>query len=596
MLKILSLLVILLFSVQGMSQTYSIDSLKLELSKTTGQQHIKILYELGYHYISFDSSIARNYIKEGILLAKESKFHDLIITGKIKDALIDHQYQLSYSSLDKSLEIFRGNHSLTVEDSAMVIGMIGTALTDMNAYEYAIDYRKKLVDINLRHERSNLYYPLENIAYLYSVLNQTDSASHYYDQALAIAENRGNENWQLHCLNNMGHNFYSHDKWNRAQQYYELAIDKFKSKLETPTVSDSILYGVVLDNIANLQTKENNFISALLYRKEAKQFLISASYKEISLRNILGIIEIYQQLKLPDSSAIYFDLIASDVRLYPQLHADFFYLKSISYELNADFENASKALKSKIEIEDAISQQEQMDYKVNDFINFQSNQIKTKLMLQQKLQQNEKKLNILRIRITIGVSISLIIILILLFLRYKSDLRRKVELISIENKLKKIKIENQQIESKLLKEELTNKKNDLTDFAIDISRKQDFVKELLVKLKVLKKSKSLDSESIIDLISYASGHSIIDENLKLFQENVNKVNNELTTLLVERFPKLTQNEIQLCSLLRLKLSSKEIASVKNITPDSVKVLRSRLRKKLNLEYKEDLQQFILNIK
>ena len=62
--------------------------------------------------------------------------------------------------------------------------------------------------------------------------------------------------------------------------------------------------------------------------------------------------------------------------------------------------------------------------------------------------------------------------------------------------------------------------------------------------------------------------------------------------LKKNFPTLSANEIQICLLLRLQLSSKEIASIKNISVDSLKVLRYRLRKKLNLDSSVKLAEFM----
>jgi DNA-binding CsgD family transcriptional regulator len=58
---------------------------------------------------------------------------------------------------------------------------------------------------------------------------------------------------------------------------------------------------------------------------------------------------------------------------------------------------------------------------------------------------------------------------------------------------------------------------------------------------------------------------------------------------------LTPSELRLASLMRLNLNSKDIASTLNISPDSLRISRHRLKKKLALEKGESLQQFILGI-
>lgn len=50
-----------------------------------------------------------------------------------------------------------------------------------------------------------------------------------------------------------------------------------------------------------------------------------------------------------------------------------------------------------------------------------------------------------------------------------------------------------------------------------------------------------------------------------------------------RYPRLTSYDIRLCTYLKANLSTKEIATLLNITPDSVKKAKHRLRKKLSIK-------------
>lgn len=49
-----------------------------------------------------------------------------------------------------------------------------------------------------------------------------------------------------------------------------------------------------------------------------------------------------------------------------------------------------------------------------------------------------------------------------------------------------------------------------------------------------------------------------------------------------RYPQLTAYDLRLCTYLNSNLTTKEIATLLNITPDSVKKAKHRLRKKLSL--------------
>jgi DNA-binding CsgD family transcriptional regulator len=75
-------------------------------------------------------------------------------------------------------------------------------------------------------------------------------------------------------------------------------------------------------------------------------------------------------------------------------------------------------------------------------------------------------------------------------------------------------------------------------------------------------------------------------NLKLSQEGYFK-------RLKEAYPKLTNNDIRLCSYLRMNFTSKEIAQLLNISTRAVEISRYRLRKKLSLEHNINLTDFLM---
>jgi DNA-binding CsgD family transcriptional regulator len=62
--------------------------------------------------------------------------------------------------------------------------------------------------------------------------------------------------------------------------------------------------------------------------------------------------------------------------------------------------------------------------------------------------------------------------------------------------------------------------------------------------------------------------------------------------LLEKHPELTANDLELCTLLKQNLTSKEIAYRFNITTASVYTARYRLRKKLHLPEDEDLTVYL----
>lgn len=84
-----------------------------------------------------------------------------------------------------------------------------------------------------------------------------------------------------------------------------------------------------------------------------------------------------------------------------------------------------------------------------------------------------------------------------------------------------------------------------------------------------------------------------DDTKKDFDQYFVKVHPDFYQKLLADFPNLTQNELRLCAYLKMNLNTKDIAAICNITPESARVARSRLRKSLNLvDSSIDLASFL----
>ena len=95
---------------------------------------------------------------------------------------------------------------------------------------------------------------------------------------------------------------------------------------------------------------------------------------------------------------------------------------------------------------------------------------------------------------------------------------------------------------------------------------------------------------------------IIDRSLSseddwvVFQANFDRIHENFFRNLVERYPSLTPGDLRFCACLRLNLSSKDIASLMNISLKGVEVARYRIRKKLGLPSEKSLSGFLIEFK
>ncbi|MEL7147323.1 MAG: hypothetical protein AAFO69_13200, partial [Bacteroidota bacterium] len=156
------------------------------------------------------------------------------------------------------------------------------------------------------------------------------------------------------------------------------------------------------------------------------------------------------------------------------------------------------------------------------------------------------------------------------------------------------KILNQ--ENSQLKENLTLRNKELTTHTLQLIEKNTYIngiKEQLVDFpKLTSSEKDKRSRQIINTINYSLSDQV---NWEEFRSRFEKVNGDFYKKLKEIAPDLTNAEMKLSALLKLKLSSKEAASLLNITERSVISARSRLRKKLNVASEQTLYDFFTEI-
>lgn len=141
-----------------------------------------------------------------------------------------------------------------------------------------------------------------------------------------------------------------------------------------------------------------------------------------------------------------------------------------------------------------------------------------------------------------------------------------------------------------LEKEIEFKEKEQKKIALSIIRKNEILSKLKVEIERIKSK----PEGLLKFSDLNTLKVLILDNLNLEKERksldkyITELNNSFFRNLERKYPGLSDNEKKLCSLLRLKLSSKEIASILNITSKSVEVNRYRLRKKMKIGKKEKL--------
>jgi len=164
----------------------------------------------------------------------------------------------------------------------------------------------------------------------------------------------------------------------------------------------------------------------------------------------------------------------------------------------------------------------------------------------------------------------------------------------VQLRLKKILGEEKRKTEKLkVKLKLDHQQRELVVKSIDLIEKQKFLEEMLKDLREISKEdlpeRSIQMKRIIrKLTTLVSFNHAWEE----FEKWFSAIHSGFISTLRKEFKELTEQEIRVCALLRLSLTSKEIASMMNVEPASVEIYRYRIRKKLDLSKGENLTGFL----
>ncbi len=159
--------------------------------------------------------------------------------------------------------------------------------------------------------------------------------------------------------------------------------------------------------------------------------------------------------------------------------------------------------------------------------------------------------------------------------------------------INKIKTSNLKDVANSANRELVSIKEQLTNTAMLVKSRGDMLTNIQTQLRESYKLNEEEKLEKLHKISRSISHFNSKNNE--MEKLVDKVSSEFINKLSEKFPDLTSNEKRLAALLRIGLSSKEIAVIISSQPKSVDMARYRLRKKMNLECDEGLQDFIKKV-
>lgn len=186
----------------------------------------------------------------------------------------------------------------------------------------------------------------------------------------------------------------------------------------------------------------------------------------------------------------------------------------------------------------------------------------------------------------------------LVFLIYRTALvrtRKKEEEIRL-NEERKRQEEMERYQLNCLQEELGNKNSKLMSITMLGVQNNTFLKKIKDAVQEIDTSQSPATKQQVQRLVKDIERQLNDQSgWDNFAEHFNNTCNGFFDRLTEKHPKLTNSDLRLCAYIRLNLSTKEIASLMNVSSSSVEMAKYRLRKKLELDETVALPYYLTEV-
>ncbi len=547
-------LICFLFAITSHSlsaQNKEVDSLLIVLKKNKGSvdsAQVDLLNRIAYLLTRVDPQKARNYCNQSIDLAKKVKYPAGVGRAYHVMGLAYYRNGNGQEAIKPLVESVKINEKLGNEvQLASSFNLLATVfLLNIKNFDKARTYYNKALQLSKKLNNKALANRLQNnIGLTYSWQNKHGEARSMFEKALKGYKELKKRSGESKALNNIGDTYESEGDYKKALEFYNKSL-----AIEREIKGSPRGMATTLSNVGSVHVKLKNYDKA----EEVLQEALTMAEKVTAKEEEKEVYEVYAQL----------------------------------YEAKGVADKALKYYKKHYALKDSLFNIEKSRQIAEIETKYETEKKEKELALRKsEIVQKDKEISSQR-SILIGL---LLILTMAFFIVSRQRLRNR------KNKeIFKTKEELIQAELKNAEQDLKFKNRELTTYALHIIQKNNILTELKDSIEEAvddisdKESKGLSK--LIHLINYSFN---LDRDWQDFKIAFEQVHEGFFDKLQKRYPNISPSEIRLCSLLRLNFASKEIAAIMGISPDSVKVARYRLRKKLELSRNDSLVDFIRNM-
>jgi len=468
----------------------------------------------------------------------------------------------------------------------LAINNIGANYYSMLEYGEALNYYLEAYTLAIKElEPKYEMIVLNNIAILYSKEKKYDKANEYFTKAYRIAkENKEPIKVGLYAMN-LGNVANEGKKPKLARTYFSEALPLLESQPQFLVLAKI--------GLAECDLQQNRPQQA---RKTAENLLKTTEDLEFNDIGISLLMITARAYSAENNTALALDYAQKVLAEKPNLET-----KIAVFELFSELHYKNKSFAAALAFKDSILTATSALSEIKNGKLFENSKVKFEIQnYRNEIALNESKIAGER---KIFYSVLAIIITIVFFViwtfrnlsvKHKQNkliAERSEQILALELEKEKsdnLLLEKQFIEKETqalleqerLKNELESKNRKLSAKALYLSGRNQMIEDVLSELAALPQlSKDIP---LVSHIKTLKNHLKTDDEWNNFITHFEEVNQTFLNVLKAKHPGLTANDIRFISYIYMNLSTKEIASMLNVTAEACRKRKERISVKMNL--------------
>jgi tetratricopeptide (TPR) repeat protein len=468
---------------------------------------------------------------------------------------------------------------------------LGESYYEIGGYLLAIDHFKLGLTKGVKRLDS---YTNARLGSCYIELNQLDSAITRYKMAVQFADNPES---RMQQLNSLGYVYFLSGNLKEANKSYSQALNYFSSNK-----IDSIQYYIVQSNLGSVSMTNSDDASAIYAFNKCLSWVLKQKEHDWFEFEVRG--KLIDVLVKKGDCELANEHVGQIRRLMAQ-NESISKVKGLEFCVRWASSCGDKSTLVKFVNEKRKSDEIALKIKHANLLiveKLQRNMLKRQIALANSnaryktseaalLAVSNSRLSIVFVISGVGF---LVVIggLIWIVILNKRKQKRRLLFEQLEKELLADREKMMLLEVEVTKEKLENKKLELKQILSSTNNQFSILEEVQKKLKLIASKENDVSDDLKQVNAFISSRSSADQISEIIRDNYNDLGINFKEIIQEKYSSLSESELDLLVLIRIGLSNKEMAQLKNVEPSSIRMFKYRIKQKLNLSKDTSLKSFV----